>query len=96
MDYAATRLANIGSAISAAQAAAAAPTTGVLAAGTAISVYTPDGTTLLHMTTAGAQQTSVVSSFLGGNFNTGIAPFLQDPIYLSYNPGGTGTTIFDA
>ncbi len=69
---------------------------GYLPAGTTISVYTPDGTTLLYTTTVGSQQTSVVSSFLGGNFNTGIAPFLQDPIYLSYSPGGTGTTIFDA
>ncbi|ORW44052.1 hypothetical protein AWB90_16075 [Mycobacterium paraense] len=69
---------------------------GYLPAGTTISVYTPDGTTLLYTTTVGAQQTPVVSSLLGGNFNTGIAPFLQDPIYLSYNPTGYGTTVFDA
>ncbi|BBX65400.1 hypothetical protein MSAS_45740 [Mycobacterium saskatchewanense] len=64
-----------------------------LPAGTTISVYTPDGHTLLYTTTAGPNQTPVVSSLLGGNFNTGIAPFLQHPIYLSY--GGTGTTVFD-
>ncbi|WP_231981951.1 PecA family PE domain-processing aspartic protease [Mycobacterium sp. E2327] len=69
---------------------------GYLPAGTTISVYTPNGATLLYTTTVGSQQTSVVSSLLGGNFNTGIAPFLQDPIYLSYSPGGTGTMTFDA
>jgi PE family len=68
---------------------------GYLPAGTTISVYTPDGTTLLYTTTVGAQQTTVVSSFLGGNFNTGITPFLQEPIYLSYSPSGSGTTVFD-
>jgi PE-PGRS family protein with aspartyl peptidase-like domain/PE family protein/PE_PGRS family protein len=68
---------------------------GYLPAGTTISVYTPDGTTLLYTTTVGAQQTTVVSSFLGGDFNTGIAPFLQEPIYLSYSPSGAGTTVFD-
>ncbi|WP_231999066.1 PecA family PE domain-processing aspartic protease [Mycobacterium sp. 1081908.1] len=67
---------------------------GYLPAGTTISVYTTGGT-LLYTTTVGAQQTAVVSSFLGGTFNTGIAPFLQNPIYLSYSPSGTGTTIFD-
>ncbi len=67
---------------------------GYLPAGTTVSVYTTGGT-LLYTTTVGAQQTTVVSSFLGGEFNTGIAPFLQDPIYLSYSPSGTGTTIFD-
>jgi hypothetical protein len=68
---------------------------GYLPAGTTISVYTPDGTTLLYTTTVGAQQTTVVSSFLGGDFNTGITPFLQDPIYLSYTPIGSGTMTFD-
>ncbi len=69
---------------------------GYLPAGTTVSVYTPDGTTLLYTTTAGSQQTSVVPSLLGGNFNTGIAPFLQDPIYLSYNPTGQGSMYFDS
>jgi hypothetical protein len=50
---------------------------------------------LLYTTTVGAQQTTVVSSFLGGTFNTGITPFLQEPIYLSYSPSGSGTTVFD-
>jgi hypothetical protein len=69
---------------------------GYLPAGTTVSAYTPDGTTLLYTTTVGAQQTSVVSSFLGGFFNTGIAPFLQHPVYLSYSPTGFGTMTFDS
>lgn len=67
---------------------------GYVPSGTTISVYTTGGT-LLYTTTAGSQQTTVVSSLLGGFFNTGITPFLQDPIYLSYSPSGSGTTIFD-
>jgi len=45
--------------------------------------------------TAGSQQVSVVSSYAGGDFNTGITPLLEDPIYLSYSPTGSGTTSFD-
>ena len=67
---------------------------GYLPSGTTISVYTTGGT-LLYTTTVGSQQTTVVSSLFGGVFNTGITPFLQDPIYLSYSPTGSGTTIFD-
>ncbi|OBI82681.1 hypothetical protein [Mycobacterium sp. 1245805.9] len=52
-------------------------------------------TTLLYTTTVGAQQASVASSLLGGFFNTGIAPFLQHPIYFSYSPTGFGTMTFD-
>ncbi|WP_264072343.1 PecA family PE domain-processing aspartic protease, partial [Mycobacterium palustre] len=69
---------------------------GYLPSGTKVSVYTPDGKTLLYTTTVGANQIPIVPSLLGGNFNTGIAPFLQHPIYLSYSPSGTGTTVFDA
>ncbi|GFG63154.1 hypothetical protein MKUB_06440 [Mycobacterium kubicae] len=67
---------------------------GYLPAGTTVSVYTPSGT-LLYTTTVGAQQTSVVPYWLGGVFNSGITPFLEGPIYLSYSPTGSGTTIFD-
>ncbi len=67
---------------------------GYLPAGTTISVYDTGGT-LLYTTTAGSQQVSVVSSYAGGDFNTGITPFLEDPIYLSYSPTGSGTTYFD-
>ncbi|OBK15173.1 PecA family PE domain-processing aspartic protease [Mycobacterium asiaticum] len=67
---------------------------GYLPAGTTVSVYMPNGT-LLYTTTVGAQQTSVVPYWFGGVFNTGITPFLERPIYLSYSPTGSGTTIFD-
>ncbi len=67
---------------------------GYLPAGTTVSVYTPDGT-LLYTTTAGNQQTTVAPSALGGFFNTGLSPFLQHPVYLSYSPSGSGTMVFD-
>jgi hypothetical protein len=67
---------------------------GYLPAGTTVSVYTSSGT-LLYTTTAGSQQTPVVPSILGGFFNTGITPFLQNPIYLAYSPTGSGTIFFD-
>lgn len=67
---------------------------GYLPTGTAVSVYTSDGT-LLYSTTAGSQQTSIAPTLFGGFFNTGIAPFLQHPIYLSYSPSGLGTMVFD-
>lgn len=68
---------------------------GYVQSGTTVSVYTTGGT-LLYTTTVGSQQTTVVSSLLGGDFNTGITPFLQDPIYLSYSPTGSGTMFFDS
>ncbi|ORW48493.1 hypothetical protein AWC20_26615 [Mycobacterium parmense] len=67
---------------------------GYVAPGTTISVYNTGGT-LLYTTTTGVDQTVVVSSFAGGTFNTGLAPFLEDPIYLSYSPTGTGSIFFD-
>ncbi|MDT5147147.1 MAG: hypothetical protein QOC58_1792, partial [Mycobacterium sp.] len=67
---------------------------GYLPSGTTVSVYTTDGT-LLYTTTAGAQQTTIAPTAFGGFFNTGITPFLQAPIYLSYSPTGYGTTYFD-
>ncbi|WP_156687294.1 PecA family PE domain-processing aspartic protease [Mycobacterium sp. Marseille-P9652] len=68
---------------------------GYLPAGTSVAVYTSDGSKLLYTTTVGSQQTAISSSTLGGFFNTGIAPFLQHPIYLSYSPTGYGTIVFD-
>jgi len=62
--------------------------------GTTVTVENSSGT-VLYTTTVGSDQMSVVSSAAGGNFNSGIAPFLEDPIYLSYSPGGTGTMYFD-
>ncbi len=67
---------------------------GYVPSGTTLSVYTSGGT-FLYTTTVGSQQTPVVSSQLGGDFNTGIIPFLEDPIYLSYTPSGSGTMSFD-
>jgi hypothetical protein len=59
-----------------------------LPAGTTISVYTPDGKTLLYSTTVmdGGDYPipSVWPSSL--HFNTGIIPFFQGPIYFSYTP----------
>ena len=67
-------------------------------AGTTISVYTSDGATLLYSYTTTAATGPLVtstnpSSF--GAFNTGMAPFLQTPVYISNSPSGVGTTIFD-
>lgn len=67
--------------------------TGYVQSGTQISVYNTSGT-LLYSTTAGSQQVSVVSSAAGGDFNTGVTPFLDDPIYLSYSSPG-GSIFFD-
>lgn len=62
---------------------------GYVQPGTQISVYNTGGT-LLYSTTTASQQMSVVSSAAGGDFNTGVTPFLEDPIYLSYTtPGGS-------
>ncbi len=68
---------------------------GYVQSGTSISVYTTGGT-LLYTTTTGSQQTTIVQSGeYGADFNTGVSPFLADPIYLSYSPSGYGTTVFD-
>jgi hypothetical protein len=67
---------------------------GYVPSGTVISVYTTHGT-LLYTTTVGSQQMAVEPSLLGGDFNTGLTPFLEHPIYLSYSPTGSGTITFD-
>jgi hypothetical protein len=67
---------------------------GYVPSGTVISVYTTHGT-LLYTTTVGSQQMAVEPSLLGGDFNTGLIPFLEHPIYLSYSPTGSGTITFD-
>nr|WP_304441339.1 PecA family PE domain-processing aspartic protease [Mycobacterium sp. 852002-51057_SCH5723018] len=69
---------------------------GYVPAGDTISVYTANGGTLLYsQTVAGAAPNlpQVVSNL--DYFNTGVYPFTQTPIYLSYSPGGTGTMYFD-
>jgi hypothetical protein len=64
-------------------------------AGTKIDVYAPDGTTLLYSytTQAGDAATPFIDS---GLFNTGNAPYEQNPIYLNYatTPYGIGSTDF--
>ncbi|MDA2951180.1 MAG: PecA family PE domain-processing aspartic protease [Actinomycetota bacterium] len=67
-----------------------------LPAGTKISVYTADGSTLLYTytTQSGVRGTPVIET---GLFNTGNAPFAQGPIYLNYGfdePYGIGSTDF--
>lgn len=67
-----------------------------LPAGTKISVYTADGSTLLYSytTQGGDRGTPVIAT---GLFNTGNAPFAQGPIYLNYgfdDPYGIGSTDF--
>ena len=66
-----------------------------LPAGTTISYYTSDGQTLLFTTTvteadiAAGNAPTVWAEDLGAN--TGIAPFLQGPLYFSYSPTEGGT-----
>ncbi|MCV7179316.1 PecA family PE domain-processing aspartic protease [Mycolicibacterium sphagni] len=70
-----------------------------LPVGTTVSVYTSDGLTLLYTTTItqddydDGPSASVSSKDYG--FNSGITPFLQGPIYFSYDPADVGTTTFD-
>ena len=64
-------------------------------AGTTIDVYAPDGTTLLYSYTT--QGSDSATEFIDeGLFNTGNAPYAQNPIYLNYGatPYGIGSTEF--
>lgn len=72
------------------------PVGSTLPAGTEISVYTPDGSTLLYTyrTGTGTTGTPVVA---GTVMNSGNAPYAQGPIYLDYgfdDPYGIGSTEF--
>jgi hypothetical protein len=52
--------------------------------GTVISVYTRGGQTLLYTYTTSAAASPTV---VGGNvFNTGLVPFLNQPVYIGYGP----------
>jgi len=67
-----------------------------VAAGTKIDVYAPDGTTLLYTytTQSGDSATPYIET---GLFNTGNAPFAQNPIYINYGydkPYGIGSMDF--
>jgi hypothetical protein len=70
-----------------------------LPVGTTISVYSSDGLTLLYTTTITQAEYDAGNgpsvSTDGTGFNTGIAPFLQGPIYFDYDPDDVGTTTFD-
>lgn len=78
-----------------------------LPAGTTISVYAPDQKTLLYTVTVTATDPSPVPQVWDPSlgFNTGILPFFQGPIYVSYTPTYTpqdpvtgsfgGTTFFN-
>ncbi len=66
---------------------------GSLPANTTISVYDDaQKTHLLYSYNTNDYQPTVISS---GLMNTGFKPFSEQPIYISYSPGGVGTTIFD-
>ena len=68
-------------------------TTGYVPAGTTISVYTPDGHTLLYSYTTTGTNSPYVTS--GGRMETGYEPFAQQPVYIGYSPSGVGTATFD-
>ena len=74
-------------------------TSGSLPAGTVISVYTADGTTLLYSFTTGLDNSPTIIPVPTTGFdafNTGFEPFSELPIYISYSPTGVGTTTFDS
>jgi hypothetical protein len=68
-------------------------TSGIVPAGTTISVYTSNGQTLLYSyTTTGTDGPSVTT---GNGMNTGYIPFEEGPVYIGESPPGFGTTTFD-
>jgi PE family len=62
-------------------------------AGDTISVSTPSGTLLYTQTVTGPGLPIVASS--ANSFNSGVFPFTQIPIFVSFSPSGTGTMFFD-
>ncbi|MBW0017411.1 MAG: PecA family PE domain-processing aspartic protease [Mycobacterium sp.] len=56
--------------------------------GTVISVYTPDGSTLLYQYTVAGNAPETISS---GIMNTGYIPYAEKSIYISYQPADFGT-----
>jgi len=61
--------------------------------GTEITVYNSAGDQLYSYVTTATNSPTVVS---GSSMNTGNTPFSLGPVYISYSPTGTGTTIFDS
>ncbi|GAB2994960.1 PecA family PE domain-processing aspartic protease [Mycobacterium bourgelatii] len=68
-------------------------TSGVLPAGTVISVSTNDNQTLLYSYMTTATNSPVVT--VNSPMNTGILPFLLGPVYISNSPSGVGTVVFN-
>jgi len=68
---------------------------GQLPAGTEISVYDKDGTTLLYSYTVGSNPGEVRSPTVvgGNNMNTGNWLFAQEPVYINYGVAGGQTII---
>jgi len=70
-----------------------------LPAGTTISFYNSDGTTLLYTETVTPALYSAGNgpsvSTLSDGASTGFYPFLQGPMYFSYSPANLGTAIWD-
>ncbi|WP_204079794.1 PecA family PE domain-processing aspartic protease [Mycobacterium riyadhense] len=70
-------------------------TSGAVPAGTLIQVYSTGGE-LLYEYEAGVTipgYSPIVTT--GSTMNTGNFPFAEQPIYISYSPGGVGTTVFN-
>ena len=65
---------------------------GSLPTRTLITVYNSSGTELYPYNTTATNSPAVVS---GTSMNTGFEPFSLGPVYVSYSPSGTGTTVFD-
>jgi hypothetical protein len=61
--------------------------------GTPISVFAPGDPTALYSYTYGASDSATAIS--SGLMNTGALLFLDNPVYISYSPSGTGTTFID-
>jgi len=66
-------------------------TSGRVPAGTLISVYSNDLTTLLYSYTTTAINSPLVTT---GQMNTGFMAFAGAPVYIGYSPIGVGTTTF--
>ncbi|WP_044109908.1 PecA family PE domain-processing aspartic protease [Mycobacterium canetti] len=68
-------------------------TSGVLPPGTVVSIATDDNQTLLYQYTTTATNSPTVT----GNvpMNTGLLPFLLGSVYISNNPSGVGTVVFN-
>lgn len=68
-------------------------TTGYAPPGTVISISIHDNQTLLYQYTTTASNSPVVTA--DPRLNTGLTPFLLGPVYISNNPSGVGTVVFN-